>query len=230
MNDAQLDKLLRDALLEASIQDSAELDEAVWTPSWSYLRKKKRMLRDPFSYGARVLKSPWQIALQRAAVIFLAVLALFGSLMMVPQVRAETARVFRAWFATYTEFSLTGSGVEHADYYPSYLPDGFTESRTISSAGNLTVVFSRGEESLIFNVIQNREGTAALINTEDCREQKLSVCGLPAALYISSREDYPSYLVWSSGDENILFILTAELPEAELLKIAESVEKGDAMQ
>lgn len=230
MNDAQLDKLLRDALLEASNLDSAELDEAVWTPSRSYLRRKKKMLRDPFSYRVQASRSPWQMALQRVAVIFLVVVVFFGSLMLVPQVRAETARVFRAWFTTHTEFSLSGSGAENTVFYPTYLPDGFTESRTISSASNLTVIFTRGEESLIFNVIQNREGTAAMLNTEDCREQAVSVGGLPATLYGSSREDYPSYLVWASGDEDILFILTAELPEAELIKIAESVKEGDATQ
>lgn len=230
MNEAQLDRLLRDALLEASSRDFAELDEAEWTPSRKYLRRKMEMLRKPFSYGVQAFRPQWQIALQRSAVIFLVMSALFGSLMMVPQVRAETAKVLRALFTTHTEFSLTGSGAEHADFYPTYLPDGFTESRTISSAGNLTVIFTREEEALIFNAIQNREGTAAMLNTEDCREQAVSINGLPATLYASSREDYPSYLVWSGADEDILFILTAELPEAELLKIAESVTEGDAAQ
>lgn len=124
---------------------------------------------------------------------------------------------FIRWFDEYVEFSGTGGHVEEIPrYYLSYIPEGLELKETEGYYGSFgyvdidsNVFFSYSRSDGVLNVTNN-ETTMLTIIAED---------GTSITYLKSDHEVYPSSFVWYSKDESIIFSITGNLSQEELMKM-----------
>lgn len=148
MTELEFDDLLRRALEEAlladyraAVQDAATLDISF---SDAYLRRREKLLLDPFGYAKRASRSVWRRVAHGVAILLLTGAVLFATLLTVPQTRAALKSFYLDWKSDHAEFHfqwLPESEAERVfvetdtlmrDYAmtllrPELLPEGFTD-------------------------------------------------------------------------------------------------------
>ena len=230
MAENRFDTLLRDALLDASWAEYRavweEAEETDFSPS--YLRWRGRLLADPFAFVKRKLRPVWVRALRTAACIALISAVTLGALMAVsPTVRAAVLRWLReisGSYMTYTSGQPAQTDALPSNWRVTWLPEGW-ELRDMTA--NLWMCRKAdGEGSLTFGCYAPDNDTHLTTNVDDVPDadavrETIRVQGTAADYYES--EGY-RVLLWEN-EEGFLFLLrdTVDMPEADFLKIAESV-------
>lgn len=135
---------------------------------------------------------------------------------------------FIHWFDDYVEFSgpeAEDPALEIPRYYLSYIPEGVEIKENEGYYGEFgfvdvidvasTVFFSYSRSDGVINVTNN-DTTMLTITAED---------GTNLTYLKSDNEVYPSSLVWYSKDNDIIFAITGNLSQEELLKMYYGVKK-----
>lgn len=167
-------------------------------------------------------------ASRRIAAAILALL-LAGALWLAADREARAA--FFGWVG-----ELTGSGFiyhrdagsveeEDADYRPSWVPEGYTES-SIKTIQRKTTVFYVNEKGdrLRFSYIQGSDEADWVVDTTQCEVLEAAVGGTPAQMFRSVSADTANAIIWN-GFDSTAFFLSGYLSEEDLIRMAESVEK-----
>ena len=137
---------------------------------------------------------------QSAAVLFLTLTVLFGSLLAVS---SEAREFVSGWVKTKTE--------------------------TVELPGQQIYTYVDADKKWLLSFSYSADSSDAdifLLNP-DCAEKEVTVNGIPATLYIPFNDDSPA-LVWEDREKGVLFILDAHVSEDVLIKMAENiVEKNN---
>lgn len=166
-------------------------------------------------------------ALQSAAVLFLTITVLFGSLLTV----STDAREFvSGWVKTRIEtiyhFYYEGDAAQtnSTEYVLGWIPDGYTLVETVEFPGQriYDYVDANNKWSLHFSYSADSSGADIYILNADCTQKEVAVNGLPATLYIPSNDDSPG-IIWEDREKGVLFVLTAHVSENILIKMAENI-------
>ena len=224
--------MITDEMLRISAARSSELfiqavtldyDPAQqYVPSDGFEKKVKRLFRQanhPYFYQS----------IRRIASIFLAAI-LAGSVYLAVDTEARAA-VF-GWIKeayedlfVYRYEDKTENPIPESDYRPSWLPDGYTEFFVDDAAELILVVYvNEAGEMLKFNYVQNPNETSWGVDLMQMEIISVKVNGNAADLLISTSPDIANCILWSTPD-NTAFYISAFLDMADLVRIAESVEK-----
>lgn len=166
--------------------------------------------------------------LQSAAVLFLTITVLFGSLLTV----STDAREFvfgwvRGQFGSGFIYTFDGDAApsEIPQYCLGWIPDGYTQDFTSELEGGKILIYGNAEEKqMLFAYSSASTGTVfALHQTDDCIQEDVSINGMTGTIYISPRENEPSAIVWIDPERNIVFDIGAVVDPQALIKMAENV-------
>ena len=168
-----------------------------------------------------------------AAVLFLTLTVLFGSLLAV----SSKAREFvSGWAKTQIEtvyhFYYEGNpsqGDSSTEYVLGWMPDGYTLVETVELPGQQIYNYVDADKKwyLSFSYSADSSDADIFLPSTGCTEKEVPVNGLPATLYIPFNDDSPA-IVWDDREKGVLFILTAHVSEDVLIKMAENiVEKNN---
>lgn len=166
--------------------------------------------------------------LQSAAVLFLTITVLFGSLLTV----STDAREFvfgwvRGQFGSGFIYTFDGDAApsEIPQYCLGWIPDGYTQDFTSELEGGKILIYGNAEgKQMLFAYSSASTGTVfALHQTDDCIQEDVSINGMTGTIYISPRENEPSAIVWIDPERNIVFDIGAVADPQALIKMAENV-------
>lgn len=174
-------------------------------------------------------KHPVFYPVLRQAACFLLLLVLAGTTWLTVDVQARAA--FFAWvrqqYESFTEYRFVSSAPDTLDldlYEPAWLPEGFEKQKqTITDTTSMIVYTDSNDRMISLLYSQGADAVSLFVIPEDATVQTVSVNGQPADFYLESDPESANGLVWASETGDILFCLTAPLPEDILIQIAESI-------
>lgn len=172
-------------------------------------------------------------ALQSAAVLFLTITVLFGSLLTVStDAREFVSGWVKSKIETVYHFYYEGNpsqGDSSTEYVLGWMPDGYTLLETVELPGQEIYTYVDADKKWLLTFSYSADSSDAdifLLNA-DCAEKEVMVNGLPAMLYIPFNDDSPA-IVWEDREKSVLFFITAQVSEDVLIKMAENiVEKNN---
>ena len=166
--------------------------------------------------------------LQSAAVLFLTITVLFGSLLTVStDAREFVSGWVRGQFGSGFIYTFDGDAApsEIPQYCLGWIPDGYTQDFTSELEGGKILIYGNAEgKQMLFAYSSASTGTVfALHQTDDCIQEDVSINGMTGTIYISPRENEPSAIVWIDQERNIVFDIGAVVDPQTLIKMAENV-------
>ena len=186
-------------------------------------RFRRKMQRLLFRQNHPVLTR----ALQSAAVLFLTITVLFGSLLTV----STDAREFvSGWVKTRIEtiyhFYYEGDAAQadSTEYVLGWIPDGYTIIDIFELPNEKWYTYASEDNNFTLTFLYSADSSDAdifLLNA-DCAEKEVMVNGMPATLYIPFNDDSPA-IVWEDREKSVFFLITAQVSEDALIKMAENI-------
>lgn len=165
--------------------------------------------------------------LQSAAVLFLTITVLFGSLLTV----STDAREFvSGWVKTRIEtiyhFYYEGDAAQadSTEYVLGWIPDGYTIIDIFELPNEKWYTYASEDNNFTLTFLYSADSSDAdifLLNA-DCVEKEVMVNGMPATLYIPFNDDSPA-IVWEDREKSVFFLITAQVSEDALIKMAENI-------
>ncbi|WP_295582711.1 DUF4367 domain-containing protein [uncultured Oscillibacter sp.] len=222
--------LLRRALMEANLADYAAVPAGEPEFSPRYLRRRARLLADPFRWAKKRARPLWRRAVQSAACAALACAVALGAAMAVsPTVRAAVLGWLRELTGPSIHYSPTAEAAPSAEpprWRPSALPEGWRlySLGTPGPGGAVTWYYRNGEERLTFHCWSGGSVGATLSCDAEDAWEAAAVNGRPADFY---RDKAGNLLVWEGAD-GVLFQLQGPLDRPALEEIAEGVAETAA--
>lgn len=166
-------------------------------------------------------------ALQSAAVLFLTITVLFGSLLTV----STDAREFvSGWvkmrIETIYHFYYEGDAAQtnSTEYVLGWIPDGYTIIDIFELPNEKWYTYASEDNNFTLTFLYSADSSGAdifLLNA-DCTQKEVTVSGLPATLYIPFNNDSPA-IVWEDREKGVFFLITAQVSEDALIKMAENI-------
>ena len=234
MTDQELDKMMRRVLCDAIQLDCESASEPVapFIPSHRHQQQMQAMLKRPLSWINGKTRPLWKQVLQRVAVILLVASVAFGGVMAIsPTARAAVVRWVVEWYEMHIVFRYAGE--DRTEEMPQYtvenLPDGYTEVERIIGHSAVSVLYENSAGGIIcldYNYI-HEGGTSIFDSSGNDMDEVVSVTvgkhsGL---LFIPKDPDAMLTITWIDENENIQFVLTADLDDDAILRMAECVKK-----
>lgn len=165
--------------------------------------------------------------LQSAAVLFLTITVLFGSLLTI----STDAREFvSGWVKTRIEtiyhFYYEGDAAQadSTEYVLGWIPDGYTIIDIFELPNEKWYTYASEDSNFTLTFLYSADSSDAdifLLNA-DCAEKEVMVNGMPATLYIPFNNDSPA-IVWEDREKGVFFLITAHVSEEDLIKMAENI-------
>lgn len=162
-----------------------------------------------------------------AAVLFLTLTVLFGSLLAV----SSKAREFvSGWVKTRIEtiyhFYYEGDAAQadSTEYVLGWIPDGYTIIDIFELPNEKWYTYASEDNNFTLTFLYSADSSDAdifLLNA-DCAEKEVMVNGMPATLYIPFNDDSPA-IVWEDREKSVFFLITAQVSEDALIKMAENI-------
>lgn len=167
-------------------------------------------------------------SLQRVASIFLAIL-LGGTIWLTVDVEARAE--FFGWVKSVYEnyivyrFEPESHPNDSEIYLPTWLPTGYNEVSADYSGGTAMICYiGPDEHGLVFSYSIDSTNVDWFLDTSVSTVKQVYVNGISADLLISEGPEAVNTIVWMS-DHNTVFYISASLPEIDMIKIAESIQK-----
>lgn len=210
-------------LYTAELQSSCDGEQAhVFSLQFERkIKKLKRRAAHPLVYRAA----------RRIASVFLALFLCAGAWLAVDtEARAAVFGWVRELYESLFVYRFEGKtnpDIPPVGFRPAWLPDGYTEFIVDDRAGTTMVIYvNDAGEMLKFNYAQNPDLTDWFVFTDDVSRSETTVNGYAAELFISESPDIASAILWTTPDHTAFYI-SGFLPEADLIRFAESVEKKE---
>lgn len=215
------EEALRQAAAEANdclVRSFDELDIPVHNFSARFERKMRRLIRrtrHPAAYRALV----------RVACAFLAFLLGSGVFLAVnPEARAA----FFGWVRTqYSEFFVyffpeSAEDSMNAEYTLGWLPEGYHESVRHTSDGMTRITYTNDIGDRINLFYSKTYGL--YVSPKNNNVYSVTVNGEPADIYYSEKNVGRHDIVWGAKDNSIIFTITANVQDEELIRMAENIQ------
>lgn len=174
--------------------------------------------------------------LQRVAAVFLAILIGSGTWLGVD---AEARAAFVSWIREFVGDSVVYNYVgevpenEITDYYCAWLPEGVEAMETDASKTSGHVVYTSPDEDFaVFSYTYMHSGTAVHLfpSEEELVHTEMQVNGMHADFYEELGENYSCFIIWFDEANQIFFDINGNLSKEETIRMAESVQKGRALE
>ena len=174
--------------------------------------------------------------LQRVAAVFLAFLIGSGAWM---GTSAEARAAFISWIRSFTGDSVVYNyagevpKVEITDYLCTWLPEGVEAIETDASrTSGLVVYTSPDDDFAVFSYSYMHSGTALHLfhSEEELVHTEMRINGMHADVYEELGENYSCCIVWFDEANQTFFDINGNLSKEETIRMAESVQKGQALE
>ena len=167
-------------------------------------------------------------ALQRAACILLAILALFGGVAVLnPQVRAAVIKWVKEPFGQFTHYypteETTPEALDRTQYELGWLPEGYACIDRICDERDETVVYVNDSGRLLCLNCYYPGSSGPFLNTSKHILKTVSFGDLTADMYLSRNPDHNSSIVWTDPESGLLFTISAGVNEKDLVKLLQHV-------
>lgn len=220
---------IRNALLEAALadyQDAAALPPEAPAFSPRYRRWEKTFLRDPFASlhrGRLGRKRVLRLALCAAILLAVSVGTVWMAGPEAPVLPGTWSFEAHEAYDSY-QFHGTVPSKEMADWAPSFLPEGYIESKRTDLGTLVEITYDCKDLDMwiTFSYLRLAEGSGFDLDNEHHVVTEISVQGMDGYLYTAS-EDKLNAVVWFNETLRYGFLLSSRLPPDTLLEIAESV-------
>ncbi len=231
MTEAEMDRMMRRALLDAVALDVQRISDPVSTfePSARHTRQMRQMLKDPLHWARSRNRGALRITAQWAAVVLLFVSLGFGSVMLFSApARAAVERWVVEWYETHIVYRYSG---ESEGILPRYaltgLPEGFTELERTEMYELTDVLYGNESGELIsFTYGAMAQGGATVFVPNDGDTILNVMVGKnQGTLFIPQDPESAKKLFWIDEKAGIHFTLAANLPEADVIELAESLRR-----
>ena len=151
---------------------------------------------------------------------------IFGGLLTQPEVFAAVQNVFRNVFDKYDEYEFVSNELTTDNFDDSfrlgYIPDGYYLSEGFYTPINVALYYKSETYDITFEYgIANFIGTS--YDNEHSSYSTFVTNGVEYHYYESNDNDFNDKLIWY--EDGYVFGIYAHLPKAELIKIAENIEK-----
>ena len=232
MSEEMLHTLIRDGLLRQALREAEQL-RAGARPlppcSPAYRRWERRFLSDPFRLARRAARPAWRRFARAAAMILLALSLSFGALTAVcPPVRAWVQRIAVEWFGEYAAFRFLEGEQQPAGALPplapAWLPEGYELVEKFDPFGDSVDLEYQDEAGHSIYISYMRPDVGDFhVNSEHHSVSRVSIHGEEAYLLTAVDQGFSSHLLWMDSTQNVAFRVSAALPDADLIRIAESI-------
>jgi len=203
----QFDLITNDTDIEPQFSFSNEHEKRMKILLTKENRKEK--IRKTIKWSKRV-----------AAIFIIAISLLFGSLMLVSEVRAVVIGTVVEWFDQFTRFSSTAPEAEKTNLEPTYIPDGFREDIR-QSEKNITVILYINDNDGVDIYFESSIITAQLsVDNEGYDYEIKQIDSIDYHIFTSSEKE--NIIVCETSIER--YLLISSIPIDELLKMALSIE------
>ena len=167
---------------------------------------------------------------RRAAAVILAALVGMGAWLAVDQ---ESRAMVSQWIRTVYESSVIyrffGAAPEGElpDYRPAWVPDGYVEVQSLHTGWEQVLVYQSSDSAFTLTYYWMDDTGIDILDGTSTKSKAVSVQGDPGYYYPSAGPGSTNDLIWTDESSGLVFILSAYLPEHDILHIAESVELSD---
>jgi len=169
-----------------------------------------------------LLRLSVRLAMRVAATIAIAVSILFGSLMLVPEVRATVIRTVIEWFGEFVRFTSDSPISDPINLEPMYLPTGFYEVLRDELDMSMAILYSNEEGSIItFESMQ--AGGLLSVDNEGAGYEIHVANGVEYHVLAANDLEGENTIIWDRGGQR--YAVRSTEPVAELQKMAESLGK-----
>jgi len=230
VTDQELDRLMKQILLDAVKLDMEELDkiDAVFTPSARYRRQIAAMQRNPLKWMRQKARPLWKRILRQAAMLFLVLSAGFGCVMVtVPSARGAAVRWMLEWYDTCVIYRYEGKLPQHElpMYILTWLPEGFEEKTREDFPSMMSCKYEDSEGNRIYLVYWFvQEGRVSAIETENQSITSITVNGHEGLYFESPNQEDYNTITWIDLESGIQFQIDACIDFSGILHMADSVE------
>lgn len=234
MTDQELDALMKRVLIDSirlDLDEAAKDDTIQFTPSARHQRQMRSMLNDPLKWSRKKGRPIWKAALQRVAMILLAVSVGFGAIMVAsPTARAAFVRWITEWYETHITYRYTGESISGTmpRYEITELPEGYREVKREETPNYTQIVYqnSDDEHQISLSYVYMQQGIAIDFIIENSEMVPITVNGKVGEVYLSkSLDEMDSTITWIDTESSLQFIVDAKLGKEDILRIAESVSR-----
>ena len=181
------------------------------------LKKEKKLSWRVFNTGAK-----------RVAVIAAVIAMLATTACAVPSIRESIVSFVKEVFDIGMDYTYDNSGPEiiETNYYPSYIPSGFSKVSENLDEGYTRVDFEDEDGNLLY-FVQTTEDTILTVDTEHTQHQVVHVNGCEVDLHINEADNQNRNIVFAIWIEDSCFFKVLSygtMDEQELLKIVAGME------
>ena len=219
------DKLLAEAcaeLNEAMLRSLPAPEECDPRFSQSFQRKMARVTRranHPIPY--RVM--------QRVASFLLVLFLGFMTVLAVsPAARAAFASWIRETYESFFVYSFTGKSqgpAPNMEYYLPEVPEGYVEFMADYAVYSGLCVYTNENNASITLMYMHGDSSAFYVEKEGYTVKPITVAGHPGEMYLDHISDPNNGILWVDEEKQIMFVLSGQFTEEELLALAESVKE-----
>lgn len=174
----------------------------------------------------KVKHKPTLTIVKRVAVIVLISALLAGSLAMTnPTVRASVYNWLKAHFEGVFMF-VVGDGNNNypIEYEITWFPGNYSlVSQESVPRGHTFVYKCPGKPDIVFTAFYKSQGSSQIMFDTPTLVKKVTVSGAPAEIHYFSDRKLPAAILWNTEWGIYQFLITADLDDETLVKLAESV-------
>lgn len=221
MSDHFFEALFRQAVTDnfnrelAKIPSEEELSETITFSPRHVKRMKKLFVNDN---RKEQIKSSLILLKKIVAIIIITTSILFGLLMTVPSVRAAVSETLILWFDKFTKFISRPAGSESKIMEPSYIPEGYVESKRVEVDNFLSIVYTNNSGDLLyFTAI----GDSISLDNENREYIEMTIENINYHIFDGSDSEKESDITWEYG--GFRYLINAQFSKEQLIKIALSV-------
>lgn len=219
------DKMLSQAASElaSAISDSLPSSDLCTHQFSSEFDKKMKHLITRANHPMRIR------AINIAACFLLFILLGFSSILAL---NVEARENFVGWikqqYESFYQYFYIGSHdlAEYKDYYPSWLPNGYSFKTSIEKDGGKVLIFADSYGNIAhFSYSTVASNTAVYIENVDAEHIDVQINDLDADLYISTSSEQANGIIWTNSSGDTLFAISAPIEPDGLIKMAEKIVK-----
>ncbi|OCN01804.1 hypothetical protein A7X67_01225 [Clostridium sp. W14A] len=241
MNKAKLNRELFEAMLKEAVNENFEKEvqslpsEAALADCELSLGTKRRiesMIRE--ARVKSILRRVRAVTKRVAVLLAIMIPVSLGSLLSVEASRNAIFNAIIEWRSGSAKISYQqgernsgSSGMEEdqasKQYFPSYVPAGFTVSKK-SALGDIfyTVYKNKEGQTIDFQQASLSAGGQEVIDSEHSTYSQIDINGNQASLFRANTKDDSSFLLWKNDHSS--FLLMSKIDSKELIKMAESIK------
>ena len=220
MTEESFDRLLRKALMEAVWQDFRPAIEAAEheqiTYSERYLKRRERLIEDPFGYAKKMLRTPLQRVARTVAMILLVCSILFAMAMSIPEVRAAIKRLYMEWYETHIAVyvqepsggDITDLSAFRVEIPEAVLPEGYRETVRLEMIGNIRYS-KEGSKDIMIDYCRVKEADLVGINGESMVEYCEVIDGVEYHFFENVNERGTTQIMWVEEEYGLMITIIA---------------------